>query len=71
MTDAGGKVKRAREAAGLSQEDLARAADLSVYTISKLENGGNVRSNTLRRIARALKKDVDEFLGSPAVEAAS
>ncbi|RLU99254.1 transcriptional regulator [Streptomyces griseocarneus] len=47
-------VKNYRRAAGMSQEGLAEAADLSLATVRKVEQGGDVRMETLYAIARAL-----------------
>ncbi|MCC3767596.1 helix-turn-helix transcriptional regulator [Streptomyces sp. UNOC14_S4] len=47
-------VKNYRRTAGLSQEGLAEAAELSLATVRKVEQGGDVRMETLYAIARAL-----------------
>ncbi|MBH1936309.1 helix-turn-helix transcriptional regulator [Streptomyces sp. AV19] len=47
-------VRKFRRAAGLSQEGLAEAADLSLSTIRKVEQGGDARVETLHAMARAL-----------------
>lgn len=43
-----------RRTAGLSQEGLAEGADLSVSVVRKVEQGGDVRMETLHALARAL-----------------
>ncbi|MFH8794881.1 helix-turn-helix domain-containing protein [Streptomyces sp. NPDC017941] len=47
-------VRTHRRTAGMSQEQLAEAADLSVGTVRKVEQGGDVRMETLHALARAL-----------------
>lgn len=47
-------VRKYRRAAGLSQETLAEEAGLSIGTVRKVEQGGDVRTDTLHTIARAL-----------------
>jgi transcriptional regulator with XRE-family HTH domain len=44
----------------MTQADLARAADVALITVTRLENSGeraNPRPETIRRLARALKVD--------------
>jgi len=56
-------VRRARKAAGLSQEDLALEAGLDRTYISQVERGKrNVTIVVLARIARALKTTPDRLL---------
>jgi transcriptional regulator with XRE-family HTH domain len=52
----GENVRRYREKAGLAQEALARAADMSVGNLSQIERGKveNPRIGTLVALARAL-----------------
>ncbi|QEU93686.1 helix-turn-helix domain-containing protein [Streptomyces kanamyceticus] len=47
-------VRNLRRTAGWSQEQLAEATDLSVGTVRKVEQGGDVRMETLHALARAL-----------------
>ncbi|WP_319211094.1 helix-turn-helix transcriptional regulator [Streptomyces sp. ME02-8801-2C] len=47
-------VRKLRRTAGLSQEGLAEAADLSLSTVRKAEQGGHVSMDTLGALARAL-----------------
>lgn len=59
------KVKEYRIQKGLSQEELAKEANLSRYLISKIEKGEdvNLTKNTMISIATALgKKVTDIFL---------
>ncbi len=55
----GGHLRRLREAAGLSQEELAGRAGLSSHAISALERGTRTRPypHTLRALADALQVD--------------
>lgn len=67
----GERIKKLRNAHGLSLRALARAADISVGYLSKLEQ--DVSSPTvamLEKLAEALKVDVSELLVSPPQSAA-
>ena len=57
-------VKRLREAKGLSQEKLARLADVANNTIIKIESGKNDNPtlDTLKKIAKALETSVDGLI---------
>lgn len=57
-------VKRLREKMGLSQEKLARLADVSNNTIINIEAGkqDNPTIDTLSKIAKALDARVDELI---------
>ncbi|CAM5507579.1 hypothetical protein ATER59S_03777 [Aquamicrobium terrae] len=61
---AGVWLKEQREAAGLSQRELARMLELEYYTfISQLENGrGRIPAQRYRDWARALKLDEKAFV---------
>ena len=62
--EAGGKIKAARESAGLSQTQLARAAGVHVTSVSDWERGRNVPSATSRRkLAGALGRDPLDIQG--------
>jgi len=58
------KVKKLREEKGLSQEKLARLADVSNNTIVNIEAGkqNNPTIETLKSIAKALEISVDELI---------
>src|SRR5690348_10998789 len=58
----GDRLRRAREAAGLSQEALAERAGVSARGISDLERGlrRQPRLETVRRLADALRLDPSE-----------
>ncbi len=62
----GRRVRRFRVSAGLTQEALARAADIGRVTLVRLENGEqSPRFKTLQAIARALGVDTRELLVEP------
>jgi transcriptional regulator with XRE-family HTH domain len=59
-------VKRARKAAGLSQEELALEAGVDRTYVSQVERGKrNVTIVLLARIAKALKTTPDRLLVPP------
>ena len=57
-------VKRLREKTGLSQEKLARLADVSNNTIINIEAGkqDNPTIETLKKIAKALNMPVEDLI---------
>lgn len=56
------KLKEAREAAGLSQDDVARELDLPRPAISQMENGHRrVEALELSRLAKVYKKPLSYF----------
>ena len=57
-------VKRLREAKGLSQEKLARLADVANNTLIKMETGENKNPTleTLKKVAKALEVGVDDLI---------
>lgn len=59
-------VKRLREKRGLSQDRLAKLADVANNTIIKIEQGENInpRLDTLKKIAKALEVGLDELTDS-------
>jgi transcriptional regulator with XRE-family HTH domain len=57
----GNNLRRFREEANLSQEALARRADLSMMTVNRVERGRIPSLATARKIARALGRTVDEI----------
>ncbi|MER5304610.1 helix-turn-helix transcriptional regulator [Streptomyces lasiicapitis] len=67
-TEVRANVKKYRRAAGMSQEDLASASNLSVSTIQKIEQGGHVLTETLHAVAQGLGVPTSELFsaGSPA-----
>lgn len=54
MSEPADDIRKYRRATCLSQEGLADAADMSLSTIRKVEQGGDVRVETLHALARAL-----------------
>jgi len=62
LADIGKKIRSARKAAGLSQEDAAIEADLDRAYYGRIERGQvNVSALNLLKIAKALKADVGDF----------
>ncbi|MDD9986323.1 MAG: helix-turn-helix transcriptional regulator [Spirochaetaceae bacterium] len=62
----GERLRAVRDSAGLTQEELARAADIGRVTLVRLENGEQTpRVNTLTAIAEALGKRVSDLLVEP------
>ena len=61
----GRRVKRLREAKGLSQRDLAAKAKVTQGLIHQLETGAiqDVRSQVVVKLAKALGVPVTELLG--------
>ena len=57
-------IKRLREAKGLSQEKLARLADVANNTLIKMESGENQNPtlDTLKKVAKALVVSVDDLI---------
>ena len=57
-------IKKLREAKGLSQEKLARLADVANNTLIKMETGENINPTleTLKRVAKALDVSVDNLI---------
>jgi len=64
MTTIAENLKKARKKASLSQDKLAREADVAYNTIVKIESGENKNPTieTLRGIAKALSISVDELI---------
>ena len=58
----GARMKELREARGLSQKDVAYAADLDRSYIASIENGArNVSCVNIEKIAKALQVSVRTF----------
>ena len=57
-------IKKLREAEGLSQEKLARLADVANNTLIKMESGENENPtlDTLKKVAKALDVSVDDLI---------
>ncbi len=60
----GRKIKALRLSKGLTQDELARLADVTRVTISKLENGRNPNpdSDTIEALAKAMRLKPAAFL---------
>ena len=59
----GARVRSLREAAGLTQEALARTAGIGRVTLVRLENGRNApKLGTLESIANALEQPIEDLL---------
>ncbi|PIZ56812.1 MAG: hypothetical protein COY22_00045 [Candidatus Tagabacteria bacterium CG_4_10_14_0_2_um_filter_40_13] len=60
----GKTVKKLREKLGLSQEKLARLADVSNNTVVNIEAGkqDNPTIETLKKVANALQVGVDDLI---------
>ncbi len=57
-------VRKFRRAAGWSQEELAHHAGLSVGPVRTVEQGRNVRMETLHALARALEKKTSDLMAA-------
>jgi transcriptional regulator with XRE-family HTH domain len=59
----GAQLKKARERALLTQEELAVRAELGVPTISRIENGRvEPHFRTIRKLAKALEIDPSDLV---------
>lgn len=58
----GSRLRKLRLMVGLTQEEVARRADISLGTYSKAENGKvNLRFDVIFRLASALEVEVGEL----------
>lgn len=57
-------IRKLREAKGLSQEKLARLADVANNTLIKMESGENQNPtlDTLKKVAKAFGVSVDDLI---------
>lgn len=64
MSNPGKNLRKARETKGLSQERLARLAEVANNTIVKIEaeKNRNPTLDTLKKIAKALGVSVDNLI---------
>ncbi|MBI0293233.1 helix-turn-helix transcriptional regulator [Streptomyces sp. PRKS01-29] len=67
-TALGDNVRAHRRRAGMSQEQLANDAELSVSVIRKIEQGGHARVETLHAIARAMGVETAALFATDAPE---
>jgi len=58
-------LAKLRKEKRLTQEGLARKADISYHTVIKLESGGikNPKIETVIKLANALNVSIDELVG--------
>ncbi|MDQ7794110.1 MAG: helix-turn-helix domain-containing protein [bacterium] len=64
--DIGQRIKRLREDAGLTREELARELGLSYWAVSKYETGDRVPpSDVLKKLGAFLRVSTDYLLGLP------
>ena len=63
MSNISKNLRKKREAKGLSQEKLARLADVANNTIIKIEGGKNQNPtlDTLKKIAKAIGISLDDL----------
>ncbi|HEY4479004.1 MAG TPA: helix-turn-helix transcriptional regulator [Candidatus Paceibacterota bacterium] len=63
MSNISKNIRKMREMKGLSQEKLARLADVANNTIVKIEAGKNQNPtlDTLNKIAKALEVTIDDL----------
>lgn len=64
MSNIAQNLKKLREAKGLSQEKLARLADVANNTIVKIESGKNSNPtlDTVKKIAEVLDVSIDDLV---------
>ena len=63
----GKRVKQCRERLGLSQEEFAEEADISVNTVIRIEGGQSATSiEVFEKIAEVLRTDANTLLGKTA-----
>lgn len=61
-------VKKYRKKLGLSQDGLARKADIPYSSLLKIENGNDPRVSSLIKIADALNVSLDDLAGRKSKE---
>ena len=69
----GVRVKKTREASGMSPTQIAAAAGMSAANLYRSENGDtkSVPRETLKRLSQALGVDLDADVSAAMIEAAS
>lgn len=62
--DIGKQVQKIRKEKGLTQDELARKADMPYTTLAKIESGmvKNPTIMTLLKLAKVLRVKVDDFI---------
>lgn len=60
----GGNIKKARARLGLTQDDLAKKADVKYTTLTKVESGvvNKPSVQTIAKIAKALGVSIEELI---------
>ena len=58
------RLKPVRERKLLTQEELAVRSKITRAAISRIENGGDARISTLRKLAAALEVEPEELIDS-------
>ena len=63
----GERIRRRREQLGRKRADVARAAGITTWALSKIESGEtkDPKRETLRQLAAELRLPVEELLGAP------
>src|SRR5262252_10633085 len=61
----GARVKNLRELAGLTQEELAKAAKINKETVYRIERGSDTRATTMRKL-RTVLPELDRELQTAA-----
>jgi transcriptional regulator with XRE-family HTH domain len=69
-TEIGARIRVAREVAGLTQEELARAASFSKRSLQDYEAGAVVPFKHFRELGRLLERDTEWFLHGDATRLA-
>ncbi|MFD4377097.1 helix-turn-helix domain-containing protein [Streptomyces sp. NPDC058486] len=68
MSSLSENVRKHRRRAGLSQEQLAEASDLSLGVVRKAEQGGNLSVESIHALARALKTTTATLFATEALD---
>lgn len=65
LENLGKRIRQERTKQGITQEQLAEKADISLNFMSLIENGKNMSVQTLINIAKALDVSIDFLLSDP------
>lgn len=72
LFELGRRVRRARQAAGLTRRQLAEHSGLSERYLAQLEAGeGNISVLLMRRVAKVLQTDLQRLVAEPTSRAVS